>query len=301
MFVVLVLGLAVICVATALHLLMMFAQWRGAKGPKGPPGDVGPPGYRGPRHVRGIADLSVDQEPAHDTNWQPTASDHERTGACDASDHAQLVAIINANRNAIHSLTQALRSTGNEPPPGACPCEFCTAPPIAVVPSDGNVIQGWRIYEIGLGQGWEPCLTGQGGATWTDRRLSAVCHRRAGPVTSHLLEPEDCSCGIYMLKSDPRPPETEHVQTDRYSRRGPSFGITMVAFALCVAYGTVIEATDGYRASEVRIDELWITDGPEWLTKELLRIYDVPVHRLNDRKPQTQAERQPTMDEVWKA
>jgi hypothetical protein len=98
-------------------------------------------------------------------------------------------------------------------------------------------------------------------APWEGPELEAKC--------SVCEEPPgwDCTCGIYAVKSTPR----GHV----VERKGEA------VWGRVELSGLVIEHEDGYRASHVRILELW-TDGGADMREDLTLKYGVPVHGQYD-------------------
>jgi len=122
---------------------------------------------------------------------------------------------------------------------------------------DGTeIIRGYRSYSIGLDD-WTPILNGFHGVGWIGAELIAECNGSVEKAEKHLLS-DTCSCGIYMLK-----------------RNNRQYGYQ--ASVQCIAGGVVVEGTNGYRASIVCIEKIWVGENSSNLIALLERRYGVPV------------------------
>lgn len=112
---------------------------------------------------------------------------------------------------------------------------------------ESELLYGWRGMSLTKSEN-RPMLKGVI-HVWPEREMVAVCDPRVQPLEIQEVDPEgmarlhlsndNCRCGIYALKK---------------------INIDMLAYpvlALCVLDGVLVEATKGYRAERVRIEQLW--------------------------------------------
>lgn len=176
--------------------------------------------------------------------------------------------------------------------------------PLLSTRSGGEIIRGWRTYI--LHDQDSRVLMGMANALWFTSTLTARCNRPTpldmdqsmGEELAHRhLRYGLCSCGIYLLAGGVQRvfPRTfaaaqPMVYTTYASLSGnPAHHVrASYVYANCVAWGTVVEHDDGYRAEHVRIEQLFYTD--EWTIPYLRENYPgVPLVSLAVQTPEEAA------------
>jgi hypothetical protein len=98
--------------------------------------------------------------------------------------------------------------------------------------------------------------------TWVPRqRLEATCSRR------HKAPEQSCACGIYAART------LGHLRTQGYHAHGVLGEVKL--------WGTIVEATSGFRAEFAYPSRLFLPYERWQLAKSLRERYGVPVRLLN--------------------